>query len=154
MILVAAFAVWASAIDARRRELPNRLLGPMALAALGCQALRQWGVGALPWLPWLSRISWRLAPPSVCAALALALALGLWTIEALRRRRGLPLGLGFGDVKLACAWTLALGSWGVLALALGCAAGGAAALARHRATFPLGPYLTGFALAIALALVI
>lgn len=150
MALVVFFAAWASLVDARRRELPNALVGALALTALALQAIRAFLPGWLAFLPWEAALSARLEPPVACLALAIGIFAVLAALELWRRRRGRNAGLGFGDVKLAFGWTLALGVLGLWALALGAGTGALVAWRRGERTFALGPWMSGWASALAI----
>lgn len=150
MALVCCLAILASATDLERRILPNRLLGPMALAALAIQILRCLGGPWLTWMPWVAALDPQLEPPFVCVGEALGVVIALGAVEwGLRRARGAP-QLGYGDIKLTGCWTLALGVGGPLSLGLGAATGGLWALAHGQRDLALGPWVCGWAVALAI----
>ncbi len=150
MVLVCAFAIWASIVDARTRLLPNAILAAMALSALAVEGVRLAGVAWLAWFPWVAALDARLAPPWACLLLAVGLGALFAGFEMWRRGRGAEPGLGFGDVKLMACWTLALGVLGVWAFALGLGTGALFAKARHERTFALGPWVSGWCVALAI----
>ena len=152
MGLVAFFAVWASAVDAKRRVLPNKLLGAMCISAIGCLLVRTLGSPWLDAFPWLWFLSRCLPKPSTCVYLAIFLSTALFLIEGACRALTHQAGIGFGDIKLLGCWTLALGGWTLIALLIACFAGALWGLLHHERTFPLGPFITLAALALALAI--
>lgn len=152
MLIVAIFAIWASATDAKQRRLPNKLLAPMFTASILCQLARAYRPHLLLYLPWLKALNPVLAPPLTCVYLALILCIALTIIEFLYRGILKRVGLGFGDIKLATIWTMTLGVWGIVALAVGCATGAITSILKGNRTFPLGPHMTAVALALAAAI--
>lgn len=120
-LLLAVVAVW----DVATRRIPNALILPASLAAVGTRAV---------WVPSA------LLETVVAGAVAFAVFLVLAVIF-----RG---GLGMGDVKLAGLLGLLLGRAATSALLVGCVAGGVAAIllvvtggAGRKSTFAYGPYL-------------
>ena len=151
MGFVAFFAVWASAIDAKRRILPNKLLAAMCISALLCLLLRSLGAPWLAHFPWLAALSASLPAPGACVLQAVAVTASLALFEVAYRRLAKRAGIGFGDIKLLACWTLALGIWSLYAMALSCATGAIWGLVNRERTFPLGPFITFWSIAIALS---
>ncbi len=150
MALVCVFAIWASIVDAKRRILPNALLACMALACVCAQGARLAGGAWLLWLPWEAALHSRIDAPWVCVVLALVVLAALAGLEGWRRSKGGAEGFGYGDVKLASCWTLALGALGLWGFALGCGTGAIWAKLHHERTFALGPWVSGWCVACAI----
>lgn len=120
-LLLAVVAAW----DVATRRIPNALLLPASLAAVGARSV---------WVP--SALLETLVAGAAAFAVFLALAAIL---------RG---GIGMGDVKLAGLLGLLLGRSATSALLAGCLAGGVAAIllvvtgsAGRKSMFAYGPYL-------------
>ncbi len=150
MALVCAFAVLASYVDAKKRVLPNALLLAMALSALAMQGVRLLGGAWLAAFAWEAALDARIDAPWMCGLLAVVACALLVGLESWRRGRGAEPGLGFGDAKLAFCWTLALGLLGVWGFALGCGSGAVVAKLRRQSTFALGPWVSGWCVALAI----
>ena len=105
---------WVSVTDIRRRTIPNRVLAAALVLRLACCA--QQGP---------ARVLMAVASGVALATPALLIGLVCWYAHG-------RVGVGGGDVKLMFVLGCYVGLWhGMLALAVGCAAGVAYSVTRH-----------------------
>lgn len=145
-------AAWASASDARHREIPNAASAAIALLGVAFQVFR---ASSVEW-PWFlsadGAVASRLEAPAVCVVSAvLLLVVGTAAELVARWLRGVH-GMGLGDVKYLAAWTCVLGPASLAPFALACLAGGIATSLAGREAFAFAPWLSGLCLAALLVL--
>lgn len=125
LVPITASGPWLAAVDFDVLRIPNRVLAPTALVSL----LTIVGMAA-------ATQHWRtLAVPVVAASLVG----GVFAVVHF----AIKSGIGFGDVKLAAAISLAIGSFGAAAAWLGVLAGSVAALVWAKASRKVGPISYG-----------
>ena len=125
LIPLAVAGPWLAAVDFDVLRIPNRVLAPTALVSL----LTIVGMAA-------ATQHWRTFVVPVVAA---SLVGGVFAVVHFATKSG----VGFGDVKLAAAISLAIGSFGAATAWLGVLAGSVAALVWAKASRKVGPISYG-----------
>jgi leader peptidase (prepilin peptidase)/N-methyltransferase len=125
LVPITASGPWLAAVDFDVLRIPNRVMAPTALVSL----LTIVGMAA-------ATQHWRTLVVSIVAA---SLVGGVFAVVHFATNSG----IGFGDVKLAAAISLAIGSFGAATAWLGVLAGSVAALVWATASRKVGPISYG-----------
>lgn len=141
MIVLVALAFLAGVADVRTQQIPNGICLGVTFTGIGLQLVRAVSRDLLPLLPVVDRtLASSLPAPAATLAFAMAFLLVAYAAERIHRSTTGRRGMGLGDVKYLSSWATVLGPLVLAPLALACLAGAVSAGARHRETFPLGPW--------------